>query len=98
MNTTPTSTDCRHAPKARRRSYSKPLHPDSAVIDRLGGTMATAALLEVKGGSVTKWRYDGIPRARVMYLRVVRPDVFEATPDTPAPSAAPGMEEEPAHA
>lgn len=78
MNTTnpdPAGRQGAHVP--RRRALSKPPHPDSALIDRLGGTQAAAAFFEVKGGSVSVWRYKGLPRARMMYLRVVRPDLFE---------------------
>lgn len=46
------------------------------VIERLGGTQATAELCEVTKQAVSQWRTDGIPRAREMYLRAVRPDVF----------------------
>ena len=47
------------------------------VIDRLGGTKKTAELCEIEPGSVSEWRHNGIPKARAMYLKVVRPDVFE---------------------
>ena len=49
----------------------------SAVIDALGGTGAVADLCQVKPPSVSEWRREGIPRAREMYLRAIRPDVFE---------------------
>lgn len=76
MNTKP-HFDPDRMPKARpRREHKKPLHPDSSLIDSLGGTMATAALMEVAGASVSNWRYTGIPRARMMFLRVARPDLF----------------------
>ena len=48
------------------------------VIDRLGGTGATARLCETSPGAVSQWRRDGIPQARLMYLKLARPDVFEA--------------------
>lgn len=55
---------------------------DSEIIDALGGTMAVARLLEVKGPSVSEWRYRGIPRARRQTLRLMRPDLFPpATPE-----------------
>lgn len=53
-------------------------HPDSQIIDALGGTAAVARLCDVKQPSVSDWRKDGIPKARRMYLRAIRPDVFEA--------------------
>lgn len=51
--------------------------------------MATAALTEVAGASVSNWRYTGIPRARMMYLRVVRPDVFEQESNPTKPIVSP---------
>ena len=48
----------------------------SQVSDRLGGTSATAALCEIKPASVSEWRHSGIPKARVMYLKLLRPEVF----------------------
>ncbi|HET9701157.1 MAG TPA: Cro/CI family transcriptional regulator [Burkholderiales bacterium] len=47
------------------------------IIDRLGGTGEVAKLCEVSPAAVSQWRHDGIPKARMMYLRAVRPDVFE---------------------
>jgi hypothetical protein len=59
--------------------------PDpNAVIDALGGTSAVANLCEVKPASVSEWRVNGIPRARLMYLRAIRPDLF------PVPQVGPG--------
>lgn len=46
------------------------------IIEALGGTGAVAKLCEVTDGAVSQWRYNGIPRARLMFLRVIRPDVF----------------------
>lgn len=46
------------------------------VIDKLGGTGATAKLCETSPGAVSQWRKDGIPAARLMYLKLARPDVF----------------------
>lgn len=46
------------------------------IIDALGGTTAVARLCEIKPPSVAEWRKAGIPNARLMYLRVIRPDVF----------------------
>ncbi len=57
----------------------------SKIIDALGGTAKTAALCKVSMAAVSQWRDDGIPRARLMYLQAVRPDVVPAddTDDTP---------------
>lgn len=49
----------------------------SEIIDALGGTFRVAELCEVKPPSVSDWRKHGIPRARMMFLRVARPDVFK---------------------
>lgn len=48
------------------------------IIDALGGTAEVARLCQVKPPSVSQWRESGIPAARLMYLKAVRPDVFSA--------------------
>jgi hypothetical protein len=48
----------------------------SKIIDALGGTAATAKLFEVKSPSVSCWRKKGIPKARLLHLRLLRPDLF----------------------
>lgn len=53
---------------------------DSEIIDALGGTMAVAKICEVRGPSVSEWRYNGIPRARRQYLRLLYPRLFQAVP------------------
>lgn len=50
-------------------------HPDSELIDALGGTAEVARLCDVKPPSVSEWRLTGIPRARRMYLMLIRPDI-----------------------
>jgi hypothetical protein len=47
------------------------------IIDDLGGTNAVAALCDIKPASVSQWRTDGIPHARLMYLKLLKPEVFE---------------------
>jgi len=47
------------------------------IIDRLGGPSEVARLCGVKLPSVSEWRKQGIPKARLMYLKLLRPDVFE---------------------
>ena len=47
------------------------------IIDALGGTSAVAELCRCRPPSVSEWRRDGIPSARLMYLQAIRPDVFE---------------------
>lgn len=49
----------------------------SEIIDSLGGTFAVARLCEVKPPSVSEWRITGIPRARMMFLKLARPEVFK---------------------
>lgn len=49
---------------------------DSDLIDQLGGTADVAGLCEVTLSAVSQWRTEGIPKARLMYLRAVRPDLF----------------------
>lgn len=48
------------------------------IIDALGGTAEVARLCDVRLPSVSQWRTSGIPHARLMYLRLLRPDVFAA--------------------
>lgn len=55
-------------------------HPDSEIIDALGGTAAVARLCKVKPPSVSDWRKEGIPSARRMYLQAIHPEVFQAAP------------------
>lgn len=51
------------------------------IIDLLGGTNSVAELCNVTKGAVSQWRKDGIPDARMMYLKLLRPDVFVTSPD-----------------
>jgi hypothetical protein len=55
------------------------------IIDALGGTSEVARLCEVKDPSVSQWRRHGIPNYRLMYLKAVRPEVFDLR-TAPAPS------------
>jgi hypothetical protein len=47
----------------------------SQIIDALGGTAEVARLCEVEMAAVSQWRNNGIPNARLMYLKLARPDV-----------------------
>jgi hypothetical protein len=47
------------------------------IIDRLGGTAAVARLCECAPQAVSQWKKDGIPNARLLYLKAIRPDAFE---------------------
>lgn len=52
----------------------------SDIIDRFGGTNELARICDVTPQAVSQWRKDGIPEARMMYLKLLRPDVFGAAP------------------
>ena len=47
-------------------------------IDALGGTGQVAKLCDVSDAAVSQWRQNGIPKAWLKYLRLARPEVFEA--------------------
>jgi hypothetical protein len=49
----------------------------SKLIDDLGGTSKVAEMFEVTTGAVSQWREDGIPRARLLHLKHIRPDLFQ---------------------
>lgn len=47
------------------------------IIDDLGGTNEVARLCDIQPPSVSEWREkNAIPKARLMFLRLLRPDVF----------------------
>lgn len=52
----------------------------SKIIDRLGGNVAVAAIFKISSQAISKWRRDGIPEARLMYLKVAHPDAFQVEP------------------
>lgn len=59
------------------------------IITAIGGTSATARLCNVEPPSVTEWKYNGIPDARLMFLKLAWPDVFSpAGPITPSEAEA----------
>lgn len=58
------------------------------IIDALGGTFRVAELCEVRPPSVSDWRKYGIPRARMMFLRIARPEVFKELDDQGAKKTA----------
>lgn len=51
------------------------------IIDALGGTTTVANLFEITEGAVSQWRSEGIPKARLMYLKLLRPDLFVDAPE-----------------
>ena len=48
----------------------------SQIIDAAGGTAKVARLCEVEMAAVSQWRHSGIPNARLMFLKLARPEVF----------------------
>lgn len=46
------------------------------IIDACGGTGKVAEVCEVTTGAVSQWRRTGIPRARLMFLRLKFPGAF----------------------
>lgn len=58
----------------------KHIHPDNAIIDAFGGTVALARVCECKPQAVSRWRRAGIPKARRQFLKLLRPDLFRPTP------------------
>lgn len=67
-----------------RYTFAMMKNESTRVIDAIGGTVKVARLCSVTKGAVSQWRDNGIPRARLMYLRLLRPDVF-ATLDAESP-------------
>jgi predicted transcriptional regulator len=48
------------------------------VIDAFGGTAAVAKIFEISDAAVSQWRSSpaGIPKGRLMYLRLLKPELF----------------------
>lgn len=51
-------------------------HHDSQIIDALGGNSALAEMFGISSQAVSKWRKEGIPSARRMYLELKAPALF----------------------
>ena len=49
------------------------------IIDSFGGTLAVAQMFGITKGAVSQWRINGIPKASLMYLRLLRPDLINET-------------------
>lgn len=45
------------------------------LIKELGGIAATAKLCQIASSSVCSWKRLGVPRARLMFIRLARPDL-----------------------
>jgi len=52
---------------------------DSEIIDAFGGTVAVSKIFNITTGAVSQWRdpENGIPEPRLMYLKLLKPEVFE---------------------
>jgi len=57
----------------------------NVLIDSFGGSSEVARLCNVTVGAVSQWRKAGIPSARLMYLRLLRPDLFDERAASPRP-------------
>ena len=55
------------------------------VIDRLGGTNKVAQLFEIAPASVSGWRREGIPKARLQTLKLLHPELFTGEAVLPSP-------------
>lgn len=60
------------------------------IIDALGGTFRVAELCEVRPPSVSGWRKNGIPRARMMFLRIAMPNIFKDLDESAVLTEKPG--------
>jgi hypothetical protein len=63
------------------------MSPDS-IIEKLGGTNQAATLCEVSKSAVSQWKKTGIPKARLMFLKAVRPEIFHASDEAQKAEAA----------
>lgn len=63
-------------------------HDASHIIDQLGGTAEVARLCHVSTQAVSKWRRDGIPAARRMFLFERFPALREPQSQADHPEAA----------
>lgn len=54
------------------------------IVEQFGGTSALAALCEVEPSAVSQWKAKNhIPKAHIKFLRIKRPDLFEAVDPNP---------------
>lgn len=88
-------------PKANLQPICKPvytaameMHPDSLVIDRLGGPSVLARVFGIAPQSVSHWKRAGIPKARRMYLELSKPEVFAQLISTDGAPPVPTTTEE----
>lgn len=45
------------------------------LIEELGGTAAVARLFKISSPSVSQWKREGIPKARLQTIQLLRPDL-----------------------
>jgi hypothetical protein len=65
-------------------------HPDSLVVERLGGPSEVGRLCRIRPQAVSQWKRRGIPDARRDFLALLRPDAFVLQPP---PERAPAANE-----
>ena len=63
---------CKHTYNARMKTN----FDQNSIIDMIGGTTEVARLCEVEPQAVSQWRKTGIPKARLMFLKLKRPSIF----------------------
>lgn len=62
------------------------------VIADLGGTSATAKLCKTSLSAISQWKENGIPDYRLDFLKLARPDVFEALEREDHPATPPAAQ------
>lgn len=58
------------------------------IINNLGGTAAVARLFGIKPPSVSEWKRNGIPSARMQYIALARPDALKPVPPSKTAEAS----------
>lgn len=46
------------------------------IIDELGGTRKVARLFDIAEASVSGWRKSGVPKSRMMYIKLAYPQLL----------------------
>lgn len=54
---------------------NKELEKHRQLIDQIG-TAPLMEMFEISKGAVSQWRSNGIPKARLMYLELIHPELF----------------------
>ncbi|WP_155633558.1 hypothetical protein [Burkholderia cepacia] len=62
------------------------------IIDGLGGTNVVAELCDCSASAVSQWRHDGVPKPRISFLRLARPDFDWVQVPSDYPRRAPAAE------